>query len=146
MEGISPDEHRKIWQSGRTEARACLSDDEENVVLLLRGVAHDRTSQGQYSFLVEYVIALDLFLCLHKITRAFRLPFPSEGMDTFRVTMDDDSGDVRFVIPGEYEQDPHDEYVFSLTLSLQEASDLMYTMPVDFFCEAALLEENALEE
>ena len=45
-EGITPEAHVEIWRTARQEAKACLSEDEAEVELLLRG------KSGQEIFLL----------------------------------------------------------------------------------------------
>lgn len=141
MEGISPDEHRAIWFSGKSAASVCLSEDEDEVHLLIRGTAHQFDRDGRCTFDLEYDWAFQVFRGLHLLNTRYLLPSPDEDENACVVGSNDTNGDVALSIPGEYERDLHDKYVFTLAMSLQTAADLLQAMPDEFRIDIAYLEE-----
>jgi len=68
LEGILPEAHLAIWMSGQQQAKACVSEDETDVVLILRGtIVRHEASTGCYVFTLEGDKATDLFSCLFSI-------------------------------------------------------------------------------
>ncbi len=125
--GITPDAHVEIWRTGRQEVNACLSEDETEVVLLLRGTPSQYDHEtGHHIFELESDIATDLFSRLSSIlehlnsTPAQRTVATSQGPHC-KMNADED---VTFYVPGRHEVDPLDPGCFTLAIDIQSAAAL----------------------
>ena len=126
-EGITPDVHVEIWRTARQEANACLSEDETEVGLLLRGTLSQYDYEtGCHVFELESDIATDLFRCLYSILEKLNA-LPTQRTDATNqgpyCTMNSDE-DVTFFLPGRHEVDKLDPGCFSLTIDVQSAAAL----------------------
>lgn len=142
--GISPDDHRQILNSGGPSARAFLHDDEDSVVLQIRGTPHhsiqDPSSQFEsWKFTLEIDDAIDLFRGLHVLSKRFLLPEPAEDVSNIQVVDDIDSPETTFWISGDYEVDPLDQHCFTLTIDLQTAANLWSLVPDDIMMSILML-------
>lgn len=126
-EGITPDVHVEIWRTARQEAKACLSEDETEVGLLLSGtVSQYDYETGCHVFELESDIATDLFSCLYSILERLNA-LPTQRTDATSqgpyCTMNADE-DVTFYVPGRHEVDPLDPGCFTLAIDIQSAAAL----------------------
>lgn len=138
-----------VRAAGFPSARACLSADEANVCVMLRGVfcewdvapstmemarqfgelpelvtAFPKPIQLRHIFTLEVDVANDLVSCLFLLNSEKRLPVPNAAIRDVDVIQDEGTGDTTFFIPGELEFDAHDDAIFTLVIDLQTAADL----------------------
>lgn len=126
-EGITPDVHVEIWRTARQEAKACLSEDETEVMLLLRGTLSQYDHEkGYHVFELESDISTDLFSGLYSILDKLNATPTQRAVATIQgpyCTMNADE-DVTFYVPGRHEVDPLDPGCFTLAIDIQSAADL----------------------
>jgi hypothetical protein len=126
-DGISSEAHTSIWNSGQQEARACLSEDEAEVAILLRGIAPQFDQEtGRYVFSLESDKANDLFSSLCSILEklnAMPTQRPASAHHAFQCQWNDHE-DVTFHVPGRFEADLLDPGCFTLSIDIQSAATL----------------------
>ena len=116
-----------FWRTARQEAKACLSEDETEVVLLLQGTLSQYEHEtGHHVFELESDIATDLFSCLYPILEKLNA-LPTQRTDATNqgpyCTMNADE-DVSFYIAGRHEVDKLDPGCFTLAIDIQSAASL----------------------
>ena len=126
-EGMTPDARIEICRTARQEAKACLSEDETEVGLLLSGTLSQYDHEtGCHVFELESDIATDLFSSIASIlerlnaTPTQRTVATSQGPHC-KMNADED---VTFCVPGRHEVDTLDPGRFSLTIDIQSAAAL----------------------
>lgn len=134
-QGITPDVHVEIWRTARQEAKACLSEDETEVGLLLRGTLSQYDHEtGCHVFELESDIATDLFSSIATILEKLNA-LPTQRTDATSqgpyCTMNADE-DVTFYVPGRHEVDPLDPGCFTLAIEIQSAAALFSQVNIMF--------------
>ena len=144
-EGISDKTTQEIVRSVKLGARACLTDDEQNVSIQVEGTPwgfdvapstpdtaadYPRPIQMRCIFTLEWALANDLANCLFRLMHDRRLPQPRRLIVDVEVIHDEDTAETTFCVPGDTYGDPHDPFVFTLTVDLQTAADLYDRMRI----------------
>jgi hypothetical protein len=81
-------------------------------------------------FTLEWDLAHDIATGLFRLRYDGRLPKPRVGNPDLQVIHDERTAETTFFIPGDTNGDPHDQFVFSVTIDLQTATDLYDKMNI----------------